>query len=289
MDLNFFVIIFSLILLYLSISFILVFIFAKIPRTPYPDEPDWGEIKDLKIKTRNGKKIELWVVEPDDYDNDPDKPAIILMHGWGRNRGRMVSRARVMGKLGFTTIIVSARDHGNSDKEFKGMSIMRFSNDIDDCISWWNKPVIIDGHSVGAGAVLIVAARNPLVKGVIAEAPPYAFPASFGDIYRPALGFMTPFFLPGIIFVFKLIGHNYKREDFSPNDVSSKIKVPTLLIHGKNDEIFPYEFTKRLASNIKDCKVWFPVCGHSDIEFQQEYPQVISDFLDFVLTKIKAN
>ena len=112
-----------IIIAYFVIALSLALILANIPRRPVDDYPDWGLTKDYRVPAINGKTMECWVVYPDKLKEETDEnvlkqnPAIILIHGWARNRGRMVSRARIYGRHGYTTVLISVRDHGNSDKE----------------------------------------------------------------------------------------------------------------------------------------------------------------------------
>ena len=179
-----------IIILYFLCSTLITTVLAKIPRLPVNDKPNWGVVEECQIPTRNNKTLEGWIVYPESLKSETDpvklkqNPAIILIHGWGRDRGRMTSRARVYGRNGYTTILISARDHGRSDKEFLGMSILRFSQDIEACVQWWGMKVILNGHSIGGGASLLVSSRNPsLVKAVIAESAPHAFPYGLKYVY----------------------------------------------------------------------------------------------------------
>ncbi|MHA2371298.1 MAG: alpha/beta hydrolase [Candidatus Hodarchaeales archaeon] len=266
-----------IILTYIFLGFSFRLMLAKFPRNPVDDQPDWGLVEEHRFSTVNGKTLECWVVYPDNLKEKNEerilrnKPAVLLIHGWGRNRGRMVSRARIYGQKGFTTILFSARDHGNSDKELTGMSIVRFSQDLEACVEWWGKPVIVVGHSIGGGAALIVTARNSLIRAVIAEAPPMAFPQRLKNVYRPILRWLTPVFMPGLILATLVAFRKHSKLDYSPLDASSNIKVPTFLIHGKDDSIFSYEDTIRLGKNLA-CKVWIPEnTSHFDIEYHPDY------------------
>ena len=95
-------------------------------------------------------------VEPD----TPSKGIVLLAHGWGRNRDRMVNRARMFGSMGYTTVIHSARDHGQSTS-CRFMNAMKFCEDIEAVLNWVGEPVILYGHSAGAGGAIIAAERNP--------------------------------------------------------------------------------------------------------------------------------
>ncbi|MFW9903229.1 MAG: alpha/beta hydrolase [Candidatus Thorarchaeota archaeon] len=270
--------IFAAIITYFILTYSITLLLANLPRRSVNDVPDWGMTEDIRIPTVKGKKLECWVVYPKEKRNNL---TVILIHGWGRNRGRMVSRARIYGKYGLITILFSVRDHGNSDKEVTGMSILKFKQDLNSCINWWGKPVIIIGHSIGAGAAMIVAAQNSLVKGVIAEAPPFAFLHSLKYVYRPILKWTTHFFLPGIKIITFIKFRKYSKQEFSPLDAAAKIKVPTLLIHGKKDNILPYEHTYQLQKEIANSELWTPdTIDHYNIEKHPDYPNRIINFIE---------
>lgn len=270
----------AIIIAYFILTYSVALLLANLPRRSVNDVPDWGIMEDIRISTVKGKELECWVVFPKEK-NDINKPAIILVHGWGRNRGRMVSRARIYGKHGYTTILISVRDHGKSDKEITGMSILKFTQDLNSCVTWWGKPVIITGHSIGAGASLIVAAQNPLVKGVIAEAPPCAFLQHLIYVYKPILKWTTPLFLPGIKVITFIKFRNHSKQEFSPLDAAPRISVPTLLIHGKDDAILPYEHTYDLQKAIKHSQLWIPDgIDHYNIEEHPDYTNRVISFIE---------
>ena len=85
---------------YLLLSLYFTYLVHQIPRRPVKDFPDWGHVTDTKIPTVDGGMLEIWRIEPEDQS----RGIVVLAHGWSRNRGRMVSRARVFGEMGFTTV-----------------------------------------------------------------------------------------------------------------------------------------------------------------------------------------
>ncbi|MFW9916288.1 MAG: alpha/beta hydrolase [Candidatus Thorarchaeota archaeon] len=277
-----------IILAYLFLGFSLQIIIANVPRSSVDEQPDWGTVEEHRIPTINGKTMECWVVHPDKgKEKNEEYPAVLLVHGWGRNRGRMVSRARIYGQKGFTTILFSARDHGHSDKELTGMSIVRFSQDLEAVVKWWGKPVIVAGHSIGGGAALIVAGKSELIRAVIAETPPMAFPQRLKNVYRPALRWLTPVLMPGIRLSTWIAFRKHSKLDYSPIEASSKIKVPVFLIHGKEDSIFSYEDTIRLGKKLA-CKVWIPEnTSHFDIENHPDYSEQVMSFVESVYPSVR--
>lgn len=272
-----------LIIIYSLTSLGIILFLANYPRWSVDDRPDWGTTKEYRIPTAKGKTIECWVVYPN-QSNKVKSEAIILIHGWGRNRGRMVSRARIYGRNGYTTILISVRDHGNSDRELLGMNIVRFCEDLESCINWWGKPVIVTGHSIGAGAALIVTARNTLVRAVIAESFPYAFPYGLKYVYRPALRWFTPLMLPGLTIITLMRFRGHSKQEYSPLDAAPNISVPTFLIHGKDDEVLPYKYAPKLHKEIQNSSLWVPEnIGHSDIELHPHYENKVIRFLEKAL------
>jgi hypothetical protein len=102
----------GLIVLYLLLSLIFTYVVQQLPRKPVTDPPDWGRIIDAKIPAIEGGVLEVWRIEP----QSPSRGLVVLAHGWSRNRDRMVSRARIFARWGFTTVLHSARDHGGSSR-----------------------------------------------------------------------------------------------------------------------------------------------------------------------------
>jgi len=285
-----FLLLFGSFTLYLILVIIIRYLFSKYPRNPYPDRPDWGRVEDILIPGRNSKYLDGWVVYPEHIAQElgnvsignpkiADYKTILFVHGWGRDKGRMVSRARRFAQKEFISIFFSAQDHGKSSKVRQGMNIVCYKEDIEDIIAWWKNPLILVGHSLGGGAALLVA-QSDLVKAVIAEAPPYAFPNDFKYLYKLGLKALTRFFLPGIILIHMLQRKKYQKTDYSPLAIAEMIDKPVLLIHGMKDEIFPPENTVLLGKKIKNSQVWLPEeSSHYNLENHPEYALKVEKFI----------
>ena len=64
------------------------------------------------------------------------------------------------------------------------------------------------------------------------------------------------------------------------NDIS-KIKVPTLILHGTHDVICPYEFSKYLHENIENSKL-IPLTESGHGSFIEEKDKVNKNLLNFI-------
>ena len=117
--------------LYILVTLYLTYLVHQIPRAPVEDRPDWGMVLDERIPAVDGGSLEVWRIEPE----GSSRGIVVLIHGWSRNRDRMVNRARIFGELGFTTVLPSTRDHGNSTS-YRFMNAFRFAEDIEAVLKW---------------------------------------------------------------------------------------------------------------------------------------------------------
>lgn len=263
---------------YILMSLILTYLVQEYPRNPVTDQPDWGKVLDTRIPAFDGGSLEVWRIEPD----GPSRGTVVLAHGWGRNRNRMVERARVFGRMGFTTVLHSARDHGNSSPR-RFMNAMKFSEDIEAVIDWVGSPVILYGHSAGAGGSILAAARNAHRIQLLFLEGCYAYTKeALLNLYRWFNWYIGTCFGPAIIFWMDL----FYRSDInltSPALIAPDIKMPVMLIHGEKDQRFPVAYAHILKNSFRPGQAEIFVAsgaGHSGSCQAPGYAATIKEFLD---------
>jgi len=263
---------------YILLSLILTYLVQEFPRKPVTDQPDWGKVLDTRIPTIDGGSLEVWRIEPD----GPSRGTVVLAHGWSRNRNRMVGRARVFGNMGFTTILHSARDHGNSSPR-RFMNAMRFSEDIEAVLNWVGSPVILYGHSAGAAGSILATARNPHRIQLLFLEGCYAFTKeALLSLYRWFNRYIGACFGPAIIFWMDL----FYRSDInltSPALIAPEITMPVMVIHGEKDLRFPVAYAHTLKNSFKPGQAALyvaPGAGHSGSSQTPGYVPAIKGFLD---------
>jgi len=268
----------GILLFYLLLTLGLTYLVQQIPRNPVDDKPNWGKITDTRIPTIAGGLLEVWHIEP----RDDSKGIVVFAHGWGRNRDRMVARARIFGQWGYTTIIHSARDHGNSSPH-RFMNPQRFAEDIEAVLNWIREPAILYGHSIGAAAATIATSRNPQkIKLLFLESCYANTKEALLSLYRwvnPLFGIM---FGPMIVFWMNLFYKN-ALDKVSPARLAPLIKIPVMLIHGETDQRFPLSFARRLRDSFSSgCPDMFvgPGASHSDSSHSADYKLAVKAFLD---------
>ena len=268
----------GVLLLYLLLTLILTYIVQQIPRNPVEEKPDWGRILDTKIPAIDNGFLEVWRIEPD----RSSRGTVLLAHGWGRNRDRMVSRARYFGRWGFTAVIHSARDHGKSSPR-RFMNAVKFAEDIETVLKWIEEPVILYGHSAGAGGAILAASRNPeRIKLLFLEGCYADTTTALLSLYRWVNPIFGLFFGPMIIFWMNRF-YGSKLDTVSPAHLAPSLKMPVMIIHGEKDRRFPLEFAITLKNSFPQGQTDFYVAkgaGTSDSSQTPGYPVAVKSFLD---------
>jgi len=267
----------GLIVAYLLLSLVLTYLVQEHPRQPFRDPPDWGRVSDATIATAEGGRLEVWRVEPE----GTSWGIVVLAHGWGRNRDRMVQRARHFGRWGFTCVIHSARDHGRSSPR-RFMNAVRMAEDIAAVLNWVGEPVLLYGHSAGAAAAILAAHRHPeQVRLLFLEACYADTREALLSLYRwfnPLFGMA---FGPLIVFWMNLFYRN-RLKDVSPTRLAPSLRMPVMIIHGADDRRFPLSFALTLKASLPPDRVdLFVAAGarHSESSFDPAYPGAVRKFI----------
>jgi len=263
---------------YLLLTLYFTYLVHQLPRKPVHEIPDWGKVLDTRIPAKDGCSLEVWRVEP----KGRSRGIVVVAHGWSRNRDRMVGRARIFGKMGFTTIIHSARDHGNSSPH-RFMNAPRFAEDIESVLQWVNEPVLLYGHSVGAAAAVIVANRNPdQIKLLFLEGCYAKTKEALLSLYRSYNLFFGILFAPMVVLWMEIFYKN-SLDSISPFDLSPNIDLPVMIIHGEKDQNIPLNHAWMLRDSFPAGRAELFVAtnsDHSSSSLNPEYPVAIQTFID---------
>jgi pimeloyl-ACP methyl ester carboxylesterase len=268
---------------FLAVSWWLTYLVHRLPRRPVNDPPDWGTVEELKIPAADGGFLEAWRVTP----RNTTGQVVVLAHGWGRNRDRMVPRARMFGRWGYITVIHSARDHGGSSP-CRWMNGFRFGEDIESVLRWIDRPAIVYGHSAGAAGALMAAHRNPgRVRALFLESCYDEVLSSLRSLYAEMIPFVGRFFGPLIVFWLDRVLYPRRLRSHSPSRLAAGITVPVMLIQGENDPIFPPAETARLIRRFPSTRtrLWVaPGADHSSPSAAPGYAEAVGGFLDREVT-----
>ena len=250
-------------------------------RLPCAQEPDGLPWQLARVPTRNGKHLSGWFIPA-----ARPGPALVLMHGWGGNAQTMLPLAGPLHSAGYALLLLDARCHGRSDDD-NFASLPRFAEDIEAGLTWLEQRPEVDparlglvGHSVGAGAALLVASRRPGLGAVVSLAA-FAHPATM--MRRWLASMHIPYWPLGayvLAYVQRVIGHRF--DDIAPCNTIRQLSCPVLLVHGLSDTTVPAaEARQILAAACHDGVELLEVAGtHDDFgDIESHLPQ-LRDFLD---------
>jgi dipeptidyl aminopeptidase/acylaminoacyl peptidase len=214
----------------------------------------------------NGKTLFAWFVPAPGV---AQAPAVLVMHGWGANAGMMLHSAVPLSAAGFSVLVLDARCHGASDDE-AFTSLPRFAQDIDSGLDWLAHQPQVDarrlaviGHSVGAGAALLSATRRGDIRAVVSIS---AFAHPLEVMRRLLASHHIPYFPVGwyvVRHVQQVIGARF--DDIAPIRSMAFVQCPVLLVHGRDDDLVPFDDARRLlAVGVADKVQLLPVAGRHD-------------------------
>lgn len=200
---------------------------------------------------------------------------ILLIHGWGGSLKSLSALADLLADKN-QVILLDLPGFGSSSDPDNDWGIEEYSRIIIDIIDKLKiKPVVYFGHSFGGALGLNLAVKYPAyIKKLIVADASYRRSKPTSSILSRSLKWM-----PKII---KMLAYRllYPQSDISKvpkleanfrkivtqdlTPLTSKVKIPTLILWGESDTQTPVNDGKYLNSRIKNAKLSiFPGIGHN--------------------------
>lgn len=217
----------------------------------YHDMIEWTK----QCRTQPHKKVEITTFDGLTlrgryYEDTPDSPIEIMMHGYRGNLERDLSGGifRAL-DIGHSVLVYNHRGSGDSD----GNTLTFGINESRDCLRWIDfvlnninndAKIILSGVSMGAATAMITSGFDlpENVVGIIADCG-YT---SAKDIIKKVIRDMK---LPAnLLYPFLKLGAKiygrFNLDEFSPIEQVKKSKIPTIFVHGDDDTFVPMEMSK---------------------------------------------
>jgi len=222
------------------------------------------------------------------------KLVVILAHGFSthKNSGINIVFAKRLDKQDISTFRFDFYGHGESEGKFEDITISEAVDDILQAIKYLKsqgyKKVGLMGSSFGGMSSIIAASKTKDLYLLALKSPVSNYldketgtkPEEEIDEWKKK-GFR--YYTSGDGRKSKL---NYSfYEDFEYNDgykAAPKINIPTLIVHGDEDETVPYKQSAKTSKLIPDCKLHTVTGGnhrYDNPKHREEMWEVIVDFI----------
>lgn len=239
----------------------------KSPLTIFPSQFQ-VPFEEVSFKNEEGLNLKGWFI-PSSKQSDK---TIMFLHGWGQNKGNLLSNTIFLREKGFNLFYFDFRGSGESAQGPSSIGYLE-TKDALSALDYLcsakpkeSKYIGIYGLSMGAAVAVYTAAHRKEVQCIIAEACYYSYEKV---VARWAYNHKkVPYFplIPLILFFArKRLGIN--PEDYSPkNNIKKLGKKPILIINGFLDTLALRHDARELFLAAQHPKqLWLiPGAGHTD-------------------------
>lgn len=175
-------------------------------------------------------------------DIGPDRPVVLLVHGWAGSAGQMRRLADTLAADGFDPVLLDLPAHGGSGGW--RATLPQFARAVYAATARLGPLHGVVAHSLGALATLHASARG-LPAQRLALIAPSAPPAQFIDWFAGSFG------LP------PTLGERMRQQiehregvplaEYEPGWLGPRVAQPVLLLHDEGDRVAPISASRRLA------------------------------------------
>lgn len=223
--------------------------------------------QDVRFRARDGASIAA-TFRPGKSDRSP---AVLLLHGVGASRQATAANAEWLASLGYATLAIDFRGHGESSSEQRTFGFDE-SLDAHAAFAWLKRrqgdaPVAIIGISLGGAAsllggdgpiqadALILQAVYPDIRHAIRNRIASRTTEIVGDVLEPLLSFQAP------------LRFGIWPDRLSPLTALPQYLGPVLIIGGAKDRATPPIETKAMLGAVQgDRTLWMvPTGDHAEI------------------------
>lgn len=220
------------------------FRFGKRPVAEFPEKP----FETVFLRNERGQRLEAWYTRA-----DQPKGTVLLFHGHASNKGGIRQEQAYFRALGFNTLAVDFRAHGNSEGNVCTIGY----REVGDVKAAWDfvrqrgeRNVVLWGVSMGAAAVLKALHDFPEIRPgrVILECP-------FGSLQAAVDGRLRSMHLPTVPFTqLLLLWGSAERAmwgfGFRPDAYARAVRCPVLLQWGALDNRVLRPETDAIVANL---------------------------------------
>ena len=220
------------------------------------------EYKEVFIEVDKEIKLKSWFLEKDLKKNK----TILYFHGNAGDLTNRVHKLNELNKLNVNILIISWRGFSGNLGEPTEENLY---NDARKSVEWLNqigvetKSIILYGESLGTGVATELGEDNSF-SGIVLESP-FTSIADAAKIYYP--------YLPIDLLI---------KDRYDSLKKIRNINIPVLIMHGKKDDVVPFEMGAELFQQANQPKFsYFSENDDHMMEFNDQLMNALRKFLDF--------
>ncbi|MBD2867927.1 alpha/beta hydrolase [Paenibacillus arenilitoris] len=264
-----------------------------------PDVPDIETAWEPYSFMSGGSKLEAWLIWPaaGSSAERENSPVVVVAHGWGSNRTRVLRYARPLYKAGFAVLIYDARSHGDSES-IKAPSALMFRDDAMAAVGAARRIPGVDperiavlGHSLGGFGAVLALDLGMKVRAVITDSMPVRFETMVrAELKRRRIPALPLAYLIPPVWLLRA-GITYAQ--FKAADIRSVLsrhageprqgRTPVLMIHSERDDFIRAEDLRRLKEQLPEGTIdtlFVRTEGHSSSEREPAFWDKVMPFLN---------
>jgi uncharacterized protein len=208
--------------------------------------------EDVPLTAADGTRLSAWFLP-----NDGVEYVILLLHGNAGNISHRLEKARVFLDLGVSVLLLDYRGYGESEGKPDEPGTYQDARAAYRYLTATRgipaERVLVYGESLGTGVAVELAA-TATVGGVVLEA---------GYTSLADVGQRIFWFLPGVRWLVK--------NRYDSRRKIGRLNAPLLLLHSRQDEVFPFRHAARLYAAAPEPKRLVELKGrHADGFFTSE-------------------
>jgi uncharacterized protein len=203
---------------------------------------------------------------------NPNAKTLLYLHGNGLNIGANAEQASRFHKLGLSVFLFDYCGYGKSSGDFPSeASVYSDAQRAWDYLTQTRKispnQIVIYGHSLGGAIAINLATQHSDAAGLIVQS---SFTSAVEMASRNWWTVLFPI-------------HLLLTQRFDSIDRVPQLHLPTLYIHGTDDDRIPFEMSQRLFQATRSPKQLklFPGAGHNNVAQVggAVYSQLVQDFV----------
>ena len=199
-------------------------------------------VERVVIPTDDGLRLSGW------YIPKAGAPALILLHGYPAEKADLLPLASALAPQ-FAMLLVDQRYFGSSEGRATTLGF-RERDDLKRMIDFLESrgatSVGVFGFSLGGAVAMLTAAEDPRIKAIVAYAPFADLRVLGQEVYLWMWVARYPFLEAMLLWSRVLFGADISRP--TPAEAASRLAVPILLVHSRQDEQISFRHAERLRT-----------------------------------------